>query len=118
MNERTILRPVSFNEYLDNSSGRKFKDLNEQIASRFTSLGFSYSESDTNVFQDRYFRVCDSDVFEREFFPDIKNYIKQAKLAFSLRVADKKKDKFEFMNNDSLIIKSYNKPGKDWEDIA
>ena len=71
MNEHSTLRHVGFNEYLDNYSGRKFKDLNESIAKRFTNLGFGSSEGDVNMFHNRYFRVVDANVFEKEFFPAI-----------------------------------------------
>ena len=70
------LRNVDFDEYLDISSGRKFKELNEALASKFTDMGINKtSGTDVNLLSDRYFRLVDSVVFENEFCKEIQNYV-------------------------------------------
>jgi len=41
LSEASTIKQVGFNEYLDNYSGRKFKEINTEIANKFVSMGFS-----------------------------------------------------------------------------
>jgi hypothetical protein len=75
LKDHITLRNVGFDEYLDISSGRKFKEINQAIAEKYAYINIDTVQLDTNVLGDRYFRLVDSVVFEKEFFSDLKKYI-------------------------------------------
>lgn len=92
LNEASTIKQVGFNEYLDNYSGRKFQEINSEIAKKFMSMGFAMDSYEVSAFNDRYFRLIDSNVFEKEFVPAIPEYIKNIAL---LTKAFKENDWYE-----------------------
>ena len=78
--ETEKLKKVSFNQYLDSYSNRRFKDFNTSLLKNAKGLGLETGGADNEGMGNYYSRLIDAKNFQDEFYPfliEVTEYFKQ-----------------------------------------